>query len=70
MHKAIEEIYKSALIKNHDRYLAGYEEFATGIRIELQSYHMDGHGAEIWSSFFDLINGEIVSKWNHKRAWQ
>lgn len=70
MHVAIEEIYKSILVRYHIRYLAQTNELADGIRVVLQCYQWDVHGTEIWSSFITFRDGDIDAQWNVKREWR
>lgn len=70
MHKAIEEIYKANLIPHHGRYMGKAEELSDGVRVTLQLCQWDAHGVELWQSYLDFVDGEIVTQWNVNREWQ
>jgi len=69
MHKAIEELYLSALKSLHDNYIGKTIELSDGFRIELLSYRMDMHYGETWISHLDFTDDDISIQWNIKR-WQ
>jgi len=68
MHAAIKAIYKSVLIKYNNTTLDGFKK--TGYNtyeIDLSSYQMDAHYAEIWMSKIHLNEDGPDIKWNCER---
>lgn len=68
MHNAIEAIYKAVLIKNSDVVLDGFKKTGYNVyELELSSYQMDAHFAEIWMTKIHLSEDGPEIKWNYDR---
>lgn len=68
MDRVLQEIYQSALIPGHQRYLmrctqAGENEYV----IELGDYQLDMHCAEVWVSKIVMNECGMVPHWNIDR---